>query len=138
MKVLTEQFGEVELTADSIIHFDKGLIGFEKHNKFFLLNHEDYAPFRWLLSVEDQQVAFPVLDPFLVSPDFAKELPPKLVKRIFSSQETFDLFCIINLGGADGQATINLKSPILLDRNANTGEQLVLVSEALPVAMAIS
>ncbi len=138
MKLVTKQFGEIEFSKDLLVNFPKGLIGFEDCHRFVVINDEDYEPFRWLITVDDEEIGFPVLNPFLVAPEYGKELPDRLVKRLFSSDELIDLFCVVTINGEGGKVTVNLKSPIIINYEDKTGEQLILTSEELPVAMPIS
>lgn len=137
MKVVTKQFGELEFSKDAVIKFANGLLGFEKFRHYVLLEHSEYHPFRWLISTENENISFAVLDPLLVQPEFAKELPKRLVDRLFDAKSTSDIFAIVNFR-ENGGPTINLKSPIVIDRQEMCGEQLVLISEQLPVAKALA
>lgn len=137
MRVVTGQFGEIEFSEDSVIYFPKGTIGFEECRQFLIVEDEAYKPFKGLMSVDERQVSFPVLDPFMVDAEFGKLLPPALIKRLFSSEEKIDVFCIVNLNGENNKMTINLKSPIVIDYQLKRGEQIVLDSDDLPVALPI-
>ncbi len=138
MKVETQQFGELEFTEELIVRFPKGIIGFEEARNFIIINHEDYEPFRWLISVDQKELGFPLLNPFLVKPDYGKDLPDQLVERLFSSEEALDIFCVVTIKGEDGKVTINLKSPIIVDYQTKTGEQIILPSDDIPIALPIS
>lgn len=137
MKIATSQFGEIEFSEDSLIYFPKGTIGFEGCRRFLLIENDSYQPFRGLMSVDKQQVGFPVLNPFIVNSDFGKKLPSGLLKRLLAADERIDIFCVVNLNREGGRATINLKSPIVIDHQRKRGEQIVLDSEELPVALPI-
>ncbi len=138
MKVETQQFGELEFTEELIVRFPKGLIGFEDARNFIIINHEDYEPFRWLISVDQKELGFPLLNPFLVEPNYGKDLPNALVERLFSADEAMDIFCVVTIKGEGGKVTINLKSPIIVDYQTKTGEQIILPSDDIPIAMPIS
>ena len=138
MKIVTRQFGEIEFSEDMLIHFPKGMIGFERCRRFLIINDEDYEPFRWLIAVDEEEIGFPVLNPFLVTKNFDKELPHRLVKRLMNKEQTLDLFCVVTLNGEGGKVTINLKSPIVIDYDEKRGEQMILASDDVPVAHPIS
>ena len=138
MKIVTRQFGEIEFSEDMLIHFPKGMIGFERCRRFLIINDEDYEPFRWLIAVDEEEIGFPVLNPFLVTKNFDKELPHRLVKRLLNKEQTLDLFCVVTLNGEGGKVTINLKSPIVIDYDEKRGEQMILASDDVPVAHPIS
>ncbi len=88
--------------------------------------------------MDEQEIGFPVLNPFLVDSDYARELPKWVVERMFSAEEPLDVFCVVTLKGDGGKVTINLKSPIIVDYMKKEGEQLILTSEDLPIAHPIS
>ncbi len=138
MKINTRQFGDLEFTEDLVITFPKGIIGFEDTTRFLIVHDEEYEPFRWLISIDDKEIGFPILNPFLVQPEYGKELPRSYVKRILSSEENWDIFCVVTLKGEGGKVTINLKSPIVVNYQEKSGEQLILTSEELQVAKPIS
>jgi flagellar assembly factor FliW len=137
MKIVTSQFGEIEFSEDTLIFFPRGAIGFENCHRFLVVDNDTYKPFKGLLSIDSEQAGFPVLNPFMINADFGKELPPVLLERILSADEKIDIFCVVNLNNDQGKATINLKSPIVIDYRLRQGEQIILDSENLPVAMQI-
>ncbi|MGH1364384.1 MAG: flagellar assembly protein FliW [Calditrichia bacterium] len=138
MKVVTSQFGEIEYSTDQVIRFDNGVIGFESSREFLILKDKEYEPFCWLVSANGEDVGFPVLDPFLAVADYGKDLPKGLVKRVLAADEDLDLFCVVTFRGENGQVTINLRSPIVIDNQNKTGEQRILASEGIPVAHPLS
>lgn len=138
MKIVNKQFGQLEISEDLIIKFPKGIIGFEDCKQFVIINDETYEPFRWLIAVDQQEIGFPVLNPFLINSEFGAELPNSIVEKLLSAEELMDVFCVVTLKGENGKVTINLKSPIIIDYKAKEGEQVILSSEELPVARPIS
>jgi flagellar assembly factor FliW len=66
----TERFGKINYKKNEIIWMAKGLFGFESYRQFVLLSPEEQDPFKWLQSVDDQNLAFLVIDPLLVKPDY--------------------------------------------------------------------
>src|SRR4029077_18071353 len=48
MKIHTATLGVVEAAPESFLPLPDGLIGFEEHKEFALLELSDYEPFRWL------------------------------------------------------------------------------------------
>lgn len=138
MKIVTKQFGEIQYSEDKLIHFPKGVIAFENCKRYLIINDEDYEPFRWLIAVDEKEIGFPLLNPFLVAPEYGKELPDSLVKKLFSSHELYDIFCVVTLNGEGGHVTINLKSPIIVDYQRKSGDQIILAADDLPVAKPIT
>lgn len=66
MEVLTKTKGRVEVEEKQIVTFPDGIMGFEQYKKYALINSE-YEPFIWLQSLEDSNLAFLIVDPFLIS-----------------------------------------------------------------------
>ena len=138
MKIKTKQFGEIQFSEDMLVHFPKGIIGFEKCRRFLIVHDEEYEPFRWLIAVDENEIGFPVLNPFMVENEYDKELPHRLVKRLINAEKPIEIFNVVTLNGEGGKVTINLKSPVIIDYDEKKGEQLILSAENIPVAKPIS
>ena len=69
MKIDTKAFGLIEVDDKQKINFPQGLYGFEECNSYALLVAE-HPPFYWLQSVDDKEVAFVLINPFLFRPDY--------------------------------------------------------------------
>jgi len=126
MKISTRQFGDLEFDENIIITFPEGLIGFEQYQRFIIVNDEDSEPFRWLISIEDADIGFPLIEPSLVYPDYQPDIP--------LSPEEVSLFSIVTLNPELNRITVNLKGPIVIHNNTMTGKQVVLASDQYSTA----
>ncbi|MFY9403029.1 MAG: flagellar assembly protein FliW, partial [Defluviitoga tunisiensis] len=63
IKDFDTKLGSVKIDKEKIIEFEYGIPGFENLRKFALLQPESSFPIMWLVSLEDKQVAFPVILP---------------------------------------------------------------------------
>lgn len=133
MKIETQKFGLLEIDENSIINFPYGLVGFENCHRFVLIKNEDFDPFCWLLSIDNDEVSLPILNPYIVKPDFDSNLPEYFGKDTFTVKGSENIFCVVNIKDMKGKFTINLKSPILVDIVKKEGKQLILDSEELLV-----
>ncbi|GAB4380494.1 MAG: flagellar assembly protein FliW [Calditrichia bacterium] len=138
MRVVTKQFGELDVSEEQVIHFPKGIIGFENCKNFVLIDDEDFEPFRWLISLDRKEFGFPVLDPFLIIENYEKEFPPSIAKEFKDENTLIGVFCVVTLKGEQGKVTINLKGPILIDYETREGKQIILTSDELSVSHPIS
>ncbi len=136
-KLVTSQLGEIEYAEDTLIDFENGIIGFENCHRFVIVDKSDYEPFRWLFTIDGINVGLPIVNPFNISSGIYEGLPARLVKRLFASDNMLEIFCIVNLNGENGRATMNLKSPIILDYQNKKGKQLILESDKLSVSQPI-
>ncbi len=124
MKLITRQFGELEFEEKHVILFPEGIIGFENYQKFLLIDDVDSEPFRWLLPVDNGEISFPLLDPFLLKPDYSLNL---------QNHEDWSIFVIASLAGRIEDSVINLRSPVIINNATRTGHQLILNDDSLPV-----
>lgn len=133
MRLVTAEFGELEIPEDEIIYFPKGIIGFEKFKKFYLLKHKDFQPFYWLISVEDPQLHLPVIDPIESVSDDLQDLLLKQLQSKLRKEADIEILAIVNIDAGRGKVTANLKGPILIDYSLQYGEQVVVEDERLKV-----
>ena len=118
----TRQFGELEFDESIVYHFPYGLLGFEELHKFIVINNKDIEPLRWLLSVEDPDIGFPIVEIARIAPELNKELSAGELK-------SFTTFVVVTLNRDPEPMTVNLRAPVLLNNAAKTGKQVVLNSD---------
>lgn len=53
MKILTRQFGEIEIDESKIINVPAGIPGFQDRKRYSMLQKEEAAPFLFFQSVDD-------------------------------------------------------------------------------------
>ena len=129
------------VTTESEVHLPLGLLGFERTKRYTLLANPGEMPFRWLQVVGDPSLAFLVVPPFEVLPDYEPDISLEDAAFLeLDSPEDALLFNIVTLR-ANGRATVNLKGPLVLNRYSLRGKQVVLANAAdyalqhpLPVA----
>jgi len=114
----TNQFGKLEVEEEHILNFKDGIIGFEEYKRFIIVTDKDFEPIFWLVSADDPNLEFPILNPLLFYPDY----DPEIV--IESPDKTF--FAVVSFRKEISNTTINLKAPIIVDIANKTGEQIVI------------
>lgn len=116
--------------SENVVSLPLGLLGFERIKRYALLQNPQEAPFRWLQVLDDPNLAFLVLSPFLALPDYEPDVANEDVEFLeASSPEDVLLFSIVTLR-PNGSATINLKGPIAINRLSLKGKQVVLTNAA--------
>jgi flagellar assembly factor FliW len=138
MKVVTHQFGELEISEDQIISFPSGIIGFENCKEFVVINAEDFEPFKWLISLDNQEFGFPILNPFLFVENYLDEFSPSVSRKISQENSAIEVYCVVTLKGDNNKVTMNLKGPIIIDYDKNEGKQIILTNDDLSVSHPIS
>lgn len=126
----THQFGEITIEVANIFLFANGLLGFEELKKFILISDEQTEPFKWLISVDEPSIGFPILSPFYIDFDYniGKEL----------DLENNVLFVVVTLQDENKNISANLKAPIILNLQEMTGEQLLIPFEKYSTSHIIS
>jgi flagellar assembly factor FliW len=113
------------VTTENVVRLPLGLLGFEHIKQYVLLSKPDEAPFVWLQMLDDPNLAFLVVAPSAVISDYYPDISPEEVEflGLADSQDTL-VFNIVTLRSS-GTGTVNLKGPIIVNRNTLIGKQVV-------------
>ncbi len=125
IKIKTERFGELQVDEDEIINFPYGIPGvpFER----FILK-ELIEPVKWLIAVDDPDVAMLVVSPFKYFPTYGFELSEEIASILEAEKEEDMEVYVALLKYNDGVAA-NLKSPFVINKNKKIGVQILLEDE---------
>jgi flagellar assembly factor FliW len=123
------------------VRLPMGLLGFEQIKDYVLVVNPGEEPFAWLRVEDNAALAFVVIDPFVVMPDYNPDIPPADVEFLgLKNANDALLFGIVTVHGAS-QATVNLKGPVVINRHTHTAKQVIITNAAqysvqhpLPVA----
>ena len=92
-----------------------------------LLQPESSFPIMWLVSLEDKQVAFPVILPQLIRSDYEIILPEDISEYLqLEKPEDAVVISILTIPQNKEDITINLAAPIIISLNNNKGIQLLI------------
>lgn len=136
MKVNTRIFGEIEIEQDKVISFEQGLIGFPELKQFTLIydsETESKAALSWLQSLDEPELAFPVLDPLAVYPDYNPNVEDDLLKPLgdFAEDNLFVLVTVTVPSNIE-EIAVNLRAPIVVNTDSRKASQLIVEND-LPV-----
>lgn len=126
----THQFGKITINKENIFVLPNGLLGFEELKQFILISDEETEPFKWLISVEDPNIGFPIISPFYIDFDY------NIGKDI--DLEHNALFVVVTLQDENKNISANLKAPIILNLQNMTGEQFLIPFEKYSTTHIIS
>ena len=125
MKVSTKPYGIIEVDERQRIKFPVGLFGFESYRDFVILD-ADRQPFYWLQSLEVQELAFILVNPFLFRPDYELDISDDELEDIgISSPGKALVFSIVTIPADGGPMTANLQGPLVINRERRIGKQAV-------------
>jgi flagellar assembly factor FliW len=123
----SSRFGTVEILPDSIVDFPAGLIGLGGA-RYTLLARDEGGAFLWLHSVDDPNLALPVVRPLRFFPDFALDLAPPDQERIgLSAGDSADVFVTVRAAAELSEFTANLRAPIVIWQGV--GHQVINMSD---------
>jgi flagellar assembly factor FliW len=127
VKVATKPYGIKDVDERQKINFPLGLLGFEPLKEYVLLDAER-QPFYWLQSVDVEQVAFVLINPFLFKPDYELDVNDDEMKEIgITNPETEALiFSVVTIPQDGSPMTANLQGPLIINRKTRIGIQAVL------------
>ncbi|MDR1956496.1 MAG: flagellar assembly protein FliW [Treponema sp.] len=126
MKVTTKAYGLIEVDDRQKITFSQGLLGFAAYKEYVLLDAER-QPFYWLQSVELEDIAFILINPFLFRPDYEITLDTEELLEIGLADPSKALIlAIVTIPPEGGLMTANLQGPLVINRETRVGMQTVL------------
>ncbi len=134
MKVNTLRFGEIEVPEERVIFMPHGLIGFPNLRRFFIIGEEGQL-IKWFQSIEDPNIALPIVNPFELFPKFSVDISDSDLEDI-DLKDPRDailfLVMVIPKGNPRG-ATVNLKAPIVVNIKNRRAKQVIALNEDYPI-----
>ncbi len=118
------------LDSQNLIQLPFGLLGFERVKNYVLLANPQEEPFMWLQMLDNGRKAFLVVSPFLIVPDYQPDIPKDDVEFLGLNDPTDALVYNICTLRGPGQATINLRGPVIINRHTLIGKQVIPVNAA--------
>lgn len=128
MKLNTVKFGEVEVEEERIFKFVLPIIGFDNLEKFIILDLNQDSLFKWLQSVEDPSLAFPVISVASLDMDYMVDLSDSVVDVLkIDSEENILVLNITSIPQENPRGTtINLLAPLIFNVDKQLAGQVVL------------
>jgi len=134
MVVNTSRFGQIEVPRDKIITMKRPILGFEQLHHFCLIEIDELRPFMWLQATEEPAVAFLVVNPVLIFPEYSIEVNSNEVAELkIDRVESVETYVIVTTPEDPRMMSANLQGPILVNTENNLGKQLVLVNSKYKV-----
>jgi flagellar assembly factor FliW len=126
VKVATKAYGLIDVDERQKITFPQGLFGFEGFREYVLLDAER-QPYYWLQSIDVEQIAFILVNPFLFRPDYEVNIGNEELADIgiFSPEKAL-IFSIVTIPADGGPMTANLQGPLVINRDTHKGKQAIL------------
>ena len=129
MEIQSTRFGTINVEADALLTFPRGLIGMTDLARFALVPPPaPDAAFYWLQSVEDPAVAFLVCDPNRFFKDYHVSIREETQADLdLADAKDGQLLVICNRVGE--WVTGNLQGPLVVNTRTRVGQQVVLTEK---------
>ena len=124
----TSKFGEVEIDKNAIFNFISPIIGFNDLKEYTIIDYKPDSPFKWLQSMEDMDLAFPVTLCSFFGIDYQFDIPDEEAQRLeITSGDDVFVCNIANIPSSNPQgATVNMLAPIVINIVNKKAMQIVL------------
>ena len=127
MIVKTGRFGQLTVEDQEIITIPAGVLGFPEFKKFCLVDPGDDTLIIWLQSVENPDVAFALLEPKILKPEYTARLSAAELRELkLENVNQSAVFSILTIGEDVAQMTANIKAPLVINLKEKIARQVVL------------
>ncbi len=113
------------------IEFEEGVFGFENEKRFLpVMLEEDSDAVLYLQSVDDEDLSFIIMNPFMLKKDYNPVLSDEDYQKLGTSREedlSYYVFCVMKDNAEE--CTVNLKCPIVVNHVTRKARQVILDSE---------
>ncbi len=136
MKINTVRFGEVEIADERIFEFVLPIIGFNDLKKFVILDINQESFFKWLQSVEDPEIAFPIVSVFSMNVNYTLDIPDNVVDTLkINNVESILVMNIASIPQDNPQGTtLNLLAPLVFNVDTQLAGQVILSGSGYDVS----
>ena len=139
MDIETSRFGKITVNEEKLFNFVLPVVGFDELSKFVLLEHSNDSMFKWLQSVENPLLAFPIVSCANLSMDYVIDLPDSAVEAL--QLENVDDLLVMNIASIPSSdpsgATINLLAPLIFNIKNKLAGQIILSGSGYEVSCPI-
>ena len=128
MKINTARFGEIDIDETRIFDFALPIIGFNEFKKFIILDINQESMFKWLQSVENPDLAFPIVSVFSMNADYSVDIPDNVVEKLkITTAESVLVMNIASIPQDNPQGTtLNLLAPLIFNLDEQLAGQVIL------------
>lgn len=123
--IATKAYGDVPVQDKQVIQFPSGLYGFETMTQYALLDSHT-PPFYWLQSMDDANLAFILVNPYVVARDYVLDISEDDFHSI-GNPDPDDLlvFSIVTIPPDQRDISCNLQGPVIINKETRVGRQSI-------------
>ena len=129
MKIQTKYFDQIQINPENILTFPKGIPAFENLKKFILIDLPDNNAFTCLQSIEQQETAFLIINPWDFFSDYDITISDEELEEIgIDKKQQVKVYNIATIPEDPKDITINLVGPIIINTENKQAKQIVLTT----------
>jgi flagellar assembly factor FliW len=138
MLLETTRFGKIEVDPNQIITFTQPILGFQEFRRYLLLQGpSDHL--MWLQSTDSGELAFILIDPRSVMPDYQVELrSQELAELAVTDPSELLAYTLVVVPHDPSQIRTNLRAPVLISLKHRLGKQTILERSNYPIQFYLS
>lgn len=127
MTIETRDFGSIDISESGILEFELPILGFEDQKKYVILYDDEMgASLAWLQSVDKKEVCFIIIDPSIIMPSYSPAISAEVLSALKMNIDEAALRCLLVIPQNASDATVNLKSPLVINPSKKLAAQVVL------------
>ncbi len=127
MIVETGRFGKLEVAEADLVSISGGILGFPEYTKFCLVDPGDDVLIIWLQSLENPELAIPLLEPKIFKLDYTVRLSAAELRELkLDNVNQSAVFALLTIGDDITEMTANLKAPLVINLREKLAKQVVL------------
>jgi flagellar assembly factor FliW len=125
MIINTRHFGELNIRSESVISFPSGIPGFPELKRFVLIDIPN-REIGFLQAIDDPGIAFAVIDPIFVCPDYQITLSEEDIYCLEkAAEDELQYLSIITIPSKVQEMTANLMAPIVINPKKMLARQVI-------------
>ncbi|NIA20070.1 MAG: flagellar assembly protein FliW [Xanthomonadaceae bacterium] len=126
MQYFTSRFGDIEVSEGQVIRIEGGLFGFTNLSKYIIIHQRSQGLFVWLQSLERPELAFPLIDPHLVYPDYLLEISREEADEIgIEDEDDVKIFVLVAIQAGNKRLQLNMQGPLIINQKNSLAMQFV-------------
>ncbi|NIA09183.1 MAG: flagellar assembly protein FliW [Nitrospiraceae bacterium] len=134
MRLSSTRFGDIDIDESKAILMKGGILGFEHLKRYVFLIQDKEILFCWLQSIDDASLAFVVINPFVIKPDYKPIIQDDDLELLeIKSPEEIVLMSIVTVHSHPFKVTANLKAPIVINLKERLAKQVILDKLDYPI-----
>lgn len=126
MPKITIKEHQHDYDENDIITFAEGLIGLPQIRRAVVISMNEFEPFCWLAPLDSEETRFVVVDPNAILDGYQP-----------AAAGNVQAYAIVTVASDWTKTTINLRAPILVDKETRSGSQQILADSAYHFAEAL-